>query len=382
MNAYHKQSLRSPYMAQLDSLRSFAVLAVLIHHFCPSDFFLNSYFNVGPQAVRFFFVLSGFLITGILLRCKSSIEFSDKNFWSIIKRFYIRRVLRLLPAYYLTIFLSWLAAHETFKQSVLWHLFHLSNFYYSFINEFDTISSHFWALSVEEQFYLFWPFLILLCPLKHLPKVLICGLPVAFIFRFSLILLGWDNSIREYILPLGSLDSFILGGLLAFCREYRSHLPPFMKQPIVGFVKTFLVLLCGTFIFLKNDIYTVFWAYDSGVITTPALTAISPLIQAILFTIIIHQGSKGIGGILGKILSFEPLIYLGRISYGVYLYHLLTAHLIGRLWAHFNWPYDDQVWYFSVIYFLVCSLSSIGAASLSWRYFEKPIVVLKRHFSY
>lgn len=116
----------SNYMIQLDSLRAIAVFGVLVHHFLPEDFILNSRFHWGPLGVRFFFVLSGFLITGILLRCKDLVDSEDQSVRFTLKRFFIRRSLRLAPAYYLFLLLVAIFAFNSIKDGLPWHLIYAS----------------------------------------------------------------------------------------------------------------------------------------------------------------------------------------------------------------------------------------------------------------
>ena len=111
------------YMPQLDALRALAVLAVMVHHFLPVDRYIpTDYITLGFLAVRLFFVLSGFLITGILLNYRS-----DER-GNALRRFYLRRVLRIFPIYYLTLFIALALQVRSIQQGAFWHLTYLSNY--------------------------------------------------------------------------------------------------------------------------------------------------------------------------------------------------------------------------------------------------------------
>jgi peptidoglycan/LPS O-acetylase OafA/YrhL len=130
----------------------------MVHHFLPVDHYIpTDYLTLGLLAVRLFFVLSGFLITGILLGYRRD---EPKT---ALKRFYSRRILRIFPIYYLTLFVALALQVRPIQQGAIWHLTYTSNFIAPFHPEWMGPASHFWTLAVEEQFYLVWPCIMLLC---------------------------------------------------------------------------------------------------------------------------------------------------------------------------------------------------------------------------
>ncbi|MBK8553825.1 MAG: acyltransferase [Ignavibacteria bacterium] len=149
------------YMPQLDSLRTFAVFSVLIGHWF-AEFEKFSNFPFGMFGVTLFFVLSGFLITQILISGRIDTEEIFKKKIHSIKQFYIRRTLRIFPIYYITIFICLLFNVQDIRDKFFWFLFYASNIYFYNINDWAGSLSHLWTLAVEEQFYLLWPFIILL----------------------------------------------------------------------------------------------------------------------------------------------------------------------------------------------------------------------------
>lgn len=125
-----QQVRNNHYMTQLDSLRAIAVVGVLVHHYHPESFLAQ--LSIGPLGVRLFFVLSGFLITFLLLKQKEKIQNSTpKNIQPILKSFFLRQFIRLMPAYYLTVLISYVL-FRSIESSPLWHLTYLSDIYFSF----------------------------------------------------------------------------------------------------------------------------------------------------------------------------------------------------------------------------------------------------------
>ncbi len=159
------------HLDQLDTLRAFAVTAVLIRHFWPE---LQPGLDLGARGVHLFFVLSGFLITGILLRSRALVEDSGRGTGLAIRRFYIRRFLRIFPIYYLVLAVTWALGFPDVRSGIVWHLAYGSNILFAIENQWPPTTAHLWSLSVEEQFYLIWPLLMLLVPRRHLRTVIAC----------------------------------------------------------------------------------------------------------------------------------------------------------------------------------------------------------------
>src|SRR5258707_12985436 len=132
----------------------------------------------------FIFVLSGYLITGILLRCRRSIEAGQSDVATALRRFYIRRFLRIFPPYYALLALMFMANFPGVRNTLWWHAGYASNFLFALQGSWTPwVTSHFWSLAVEEQFYVVWPFLILLVPRSRLVAVVISSTVSSPLFR-------------------------------------------------------------------------------------------------------------------------------------------------------------------------------------------------------
>jgi peptidoglycan/LPS O-acetylase OafA/YrhL len=354
------QNDKSNYMIQLDALRAIAVLGVLVYHFLPQDFILNSRFQWGPLGVKFFFVLSGFLITRILLRCKDLVEVENQSVLFTLKSFFARRILRLAPAYYLYLLVITILASNSIKDSLLWHLTYTSNFYFSKHGWVD-YTSHFWSLSVEEQFYVFWALLIILLPRRYLLVAIISTIFIAPLFRSIFVGLGLTNGISESILTFACFDSLGLGALLAFFSYYRSrHTKAF----------TSVCFWIGLPLFIALNFIVPIYSRKSIILGSTA--------ASMFFVWLINRAAQGFKGLPGDILSFQPLVYLGKISYGIYLYHLLSSEILYRLFTYSGLAYPKSVW----LEFVLQTLLTVITASLSWHFFESPINALKKNFDY
>ena len=356
------QSTEPRYMLQLDGLRALAVFSVLVQHCLPQEFFLNSILHWGSFGVKLFFVLSGFLITGILLQCRDKIALANQDAVFTIGRFYIRRFLRIFPIYYLTIAITALVAFESVKDSAFWHLTYTSNIYFS-SGDWDAVLSHFWTLAVEEQFYLIWPWVMLFVPKKHLLKAIIITISIGPLFRFLCIQFGLDNGVREYILTFACLDSLGMGALLAFYTYNQEF-----KQT-KRLLCSFGFWVCGPLLVALNIIYL------------PSLTSIVVVLEntitSVFFVWLIDRAAQGFSGVMGTILELRPLVYLGKISYGIYIYHLLVAYILSARFHYIDLGYQTVF-----IKFVINTVATLIVAMLSWHFIEKPINDKKKYFGY
>lgn len=363
---------RSPgYMVQLDSLRALALFGVMIEHFLPESIygsFLSSWKPAFPlewgSGVTLFFVLSGFLITGILLRCRN-ISPTKQSIGFTIQRFYIRRFLRIFPIYYLTLAVA-VIIFEKVRSDFFWHLTYTTNVMV-FVQGFDEYATHFWTLAIEEQFYLVWPLVIFLLPEKQLLKAIFITITLSPLFRF----IGYYglglSPIQIGVLPLASLDALGLGALLAF---YTHNYDQF-KYAKRNLCKFGLWVCLPLLIFFTMVSFT----FQGTILLN---TLIKPTILAIFFVWLVNGAAKGFSGFSGRVLELKPLVFIGKISYGIYIYHNFMNPIYGILSWHLNLPDSIPLW----LVVILKVMASFAIAIPSWFLIEKPINNLKKHFDY
>lgn len=346
------------YMPQLDALRALAVLAVMVHHFLPVDRYIpTGYVTLGFLAVRLFFVLSGFLITGILLKYRSD----DRG--NALRRFYVRRVLRIFPIYYLTLFIALALQVRPIQQGAFWHLTYLSNYVAPFHPEWMGPASHFWTLAVEEQFYFVWPFILLFMPRKHLAKTIVGTIALAVLFR-AFVLFVLSTSIEAAgVFTFATLDSLGGGALLAlfhYDERLRTRLPSLMKW--------FLIAGAGIL-----TLTTLLYIYNIGFRILHSLLCLG---ISFLFVVLIEKTARGFTGKAKTLLEAPAVLYIGKISYGLYVYHnFMLAIVLYYLLKRTAVPDYRLV-------AVLATVSTFAAAIVSWHLIERPLAQLKNRFSF
>ncbi|MBY0476806.1 MAG: acyltransferase [Chitinophagaceae bacterium] len=349
------------YFFQLDFLRAIAVLLVIVSHWYSKDFFLNRYTENDTLGVTMFFVLSGFLITGILLKSKNALG-KSQSLGGILKVFYVRRALRIFPVYYLLLLLLVTLGIDETRDTFWWHFFYGSNFLFWIKGHFVGLLSPFWSLSVEEQFYLIWPFVILLAGQKKLPYLFCLIAASSVLFRFFI---ATDVTQIGRILMPGSLDSFCVGGLIAFGRLYQ----PKWYACIQKNKGSLLFLAVIMLVFVNTHFFNS--------ISIKFSVAIYYLILSIAFAILTDRLASGINSKPFVLVLNNPVfLFLGKISYGLYLFHSFIPKVYGLPIPKFLTPfsfYIAEITRFSIL---------ILIASISWYFFEKPILKFKKYFFY
>lgn len=342
-------------MPQFDGLRAYAVGLVFVHHWARWGTL-----PWGQYGVDLFFVLSGFLITGILLRARES---RGSHRFQAMRLFYIRRYLRITPVYYATLALTVLAGGVVVRQTLLWHIFYLSNFLLTLRGgaALGTVS-HLWSLAVEEQFYLIWPWLILFMPLRYLKGALITIVVAAPVFRF---VAGSFHSAIASALPLAYCDTLGMGSYLAYL-SWNAHDKyadaPVPTKLLAGLGATGLAAFVST-----------------KVIGLDSLTFLDDTMMALCLGWVILKASSGFTGIVGYALGNPAIRYLGRISYAMYLFHTFMPAITNKLIPHL--PRAAGIAQSMSFKFLLDLLLTIALASFSWYLLEKPVNRFRQHFA-
>jgi peptidoglycan/LPS O-acetylase OafA/YrhL len=353
---------RSPrgFMPQLDGLRAFAVAGVLVHHLLRDDILLTTPFGVtlGLLGVRLFFVLSGFLITGILLKGRDAIDGGSAHLPHVLRQFYLRRTLRIFPLYYLVLALALMFGDTEVREQLPWLATYTYNFWISAVGFFPKAFSHFWSLCVEEQFYLLWPWMILLAPRRWLVPLTLAMIAIAPAFRA----VAWELELREvafYALTPSSFDALGIGALLAIVSRDRGDGiggEPWLRNAALASAVLAIVLP----------------------IVSEHLRAIyGETLVALVFAWLVARASTGFGGVVRHVLEAKPILYLGRISYGIYVYHLLIPEVFGPVLKALGADLAPK----GPAEFLIYSSLTVAVASASWFAIERPINRLKHRLA-
>lgn len=346
-----------PHMPELDAVRAFAALGVIASHYLPYRIALE-----GGRGVTLFFVLSGFLITGILLQCRRYVEQEGQPRLLTLRQFYIRRFLRIFPLYYFVLAALWLIHDPGVRGGAPWHLSYLTNFLIVRRGGIfpDWSVAHFWSLAVEEQFYLVWPWLVLFVPRRALVWVVCALVCVAPMFR----LVGGLLRISPYILyplPFFWLDALGLGALLAIASDPSFELLWILKVVWIAALPVGVVAIAGgiwlaqihRFPTIENTIY-----YSGYAVAGAWLVA---------------WAARGFKGIAGRVMTFRPLLWIGVVSYGIYVYHIIVVTYWDKLYAG-HWGAVGRA--------LASAAITFAVAALSFYLYEHPINQLKRYFHY
>ncbi len=363
----NKEVTSKLFYPALEGFRGVAVVMVLISHFiiihyAPKLIFLN----LGYIGVNFFFVLSGFLITESLLL---AIYGNEK---SILSNFYMRRTLRIFPIYYLSIgVLFFTLKSEAFNQVLPWALSYTYNIGRLWFGADSIYLSHFWSLCVEEQFYLLWPLLLILVHRRQHIYVFLSAILLSIMIKSIYVSMALPNA-GDFILAFtgSSIDALALGGFLAYVKlVHPGHLQKFLKSSWIP-----LVLL------------GVFWSilYMAASPTPLFYSVLGRLWTGGIAFFVIGWGAVGNQNTITKLLSGSLIRFIGRISYGLYVYHWIIYMLLHNqfdlYWMslrHYLGFLAYHKWMFSFLFFSFLSLL-ISAISFYW--IERPLLSLKKRF--
>jgi peptidoglycan/LPS O-acetylase OafA/YrhL len=357
------------YIKGLDTLRAFAVFFVIITHWGPHTihsskaltFFLTRVLPDGLFGVDLFFVLSGFLITSILLKAKS--EASYENRFGIIKAFYIRRSLRIFPIYFLLIFILYLLNNQDVQEHLPYFLTYTSNFFV-FKTQVWAGFSHTWSLAVEEQFYLVWPWVIIFSPPKYLVGICLSCFALGFL---SCVILEHVYGSFFYVLPLPCITAFAVGALYA-CSQSN---PEMNKKTC----RIFLVLLPVAIVLF------LLYQFDHKYSIMRAGNAV------IAINAIIYVVKEKYNVFTAFILNNRLFTSIGKVSYGIYLYHYVVPGIYYNLVDHINKSTNFSPHTYKLLKnppssYLINLAIVLLVSYVSYYFFELKIIKLKTKFAY
>jgi peptidoglycan/LPS O-acetylase OafA/YrhL len=335
---------------QLDAVRGLAILVVMFHNISPKYplFHLDKLFSDGWMGVDLFFVLSGLLITSILLDTKQSAGY--------FKNFYVRRCLRIWPLYYSLLFFMFVVVrflnaseyHVVVQTSSPWWAFPL--FLQNFLLPISTNAAGplgvTWSLAIEEQFYLVWPLLVRFCSFVQLRRLALAELCVSPALRYYLSL----HHVELYTNIFCRLDGLMAGALLALLvRSENFTASKLLKRAWL------LLLITAPLAFLTEAFHERWITFSFTALASAAFIYVS-----------VFSERKW----LQTVMTNRFLVYTGTISYGLYLLHKIPFGMVQVLHLdrhpHLTLP--------------IILAASYVLAALSWNLLEKPFLRLKRFF--
>jgi peptidoglycan/LPS O-acetylase OafA/YrhL len=354
------------YYKQLDSLRFFSVLAVMIGHWISWDtenYFVKT-FHWG-NGVMFFFVLSGFLITEILYNQKTEIESGNETFFQSIKKFYVRRTLRIFPIYYLLIFFLFYINYKNTRETFPYLVTYTSNILQAKTNAYVGDFNHFWSLAVEEQFYITWPFFILLTPKKHTLKFILATIFLSFVSRSIYIQMAPDRWMAAGYLTNNVMFALGIGALLAYIKGNKKEVFNKISESMWLGPMVFIVYVLSFYkIAHKNYFPSINFLFDEVLFC---------LFSALVIARAVGNNYKYF---CKFVLENKNFTHLGQISYGLYLFHLFAIPtywdwIAPKLGLHTD--KKETAW---MLYFLFTWLT----AEISYIIIEQPFNYLKKYF--
>lgn len=339
---------------QLDGLRAVAMIAIAWDHWTH-----DVWKKVFPYEVFLFLflVLTGYLITGSLLRERDRGEASGRR-WKLksLKTYQIRRGLRILAPYYAALLFAWIVRAPDVWPGLPWYVFHVSNIRMAVDGIWPPGTAHFWSLAMQQQFYLLWPFVIWFIPKRLLLPVILVVIFIAPISRW------YEPLVYPYItwpdkMLWEAFDYFGMGALFALA-VHRGMSLENRPLKIMG-VLSFAVFL---YLFIAHERQ---WP-------TFYLRSLQQTFLSISLCAMIAAASVGFGGWPKVLLEHPFLQRVGMLSYGVYLFHNLAPLATGKIMPFFwNGSFDDGPG-------LLLRIAAYGGVTwlltlASWRWIEKPL---------
>jgi len=342
------------YFSGIDGLRFVAISLVLLEHFPP---WIGKYFSAGYYGVDLFFTISGFLITRILCRSK------EESFLKAYGIFMGRRTLRIFPVYYFAIAVLYILQYPVIHEYLIYFITYTYNYAWVYYKIPISDVHHFWSLCVEEQFYLFWPLIVL--GLRKKQQALL-------VFIVAIVLVGFLQTTIDILPSLspynsaGILTRMASLGLGAFGAVYamKYKLPEKIFRSIfLECIVLLVVLPVSLFFFFK----------------------LKPVVLGVVSLYLVLKAaffSFRITGI-NKFLKHRYVLYMASISYGIYVYHVpiqyyMNEYVFSPVWNKIDFSFYPKLefhpWIFKAPLYLAVT---IGFAALSMRFLERPLLKMK-----
>jgi peptidoglycan/LPS O-acetylase OafA/YrhL len=342
-----------PRVPELDALRGIACLVILVYHFQPRAM------PFGWASVDMFFVLSGYLITGIILKYRGSAGF--------LLNFYARRGLRIWPIYYLVVLtiaaIGPFLPQPTNPAGLPYYLTYTQNiqlYWSGRVPEFSPYLAHLWTLAIEEQFYILWPALLCLVGVRRVVPLALLVVAASVAARAQ----GFDSW-----LLLARSDGFALGGILAAILAK----PSITQTRVFRLTLLFRLLLAVSLAYLavvvlRGELPTFGRPPKGAALSVLGLNA---LFFSIVGLVVLNAGNPRLNWLRNR-----RLCRIGTISYGLYMYHFVVLMLVSDI-ARALGRRGKPFWMDVLMMILTFVL-----ARLSWRFIEQPLLNLKDRFAY
>lgn len=371
------------FFPNLDGLRTLAFLFVFyLHGFSLSleqlaisnDFLNRLVFKVatGSSGVSIFFVLSGFLITYLLLK-----EVNERGTLNV-GFFYVRRVLRIWPLYFVSVIFAFiiypyiktlLGIHQEPAARPLYYFTFLSNFDAIYVHKFfpgqsNPVEAITWSVAIEEQFYIVWPLLFFFIPKKYYKFIFIGAILVSMTFRF----LHKNENWTLYFHSLSVTLDLAMGGLAAYYSIYSKKFLQFFKSLsrsviVAVYIIGFVWLLYQDKI-LGPNLYPVFYR---------------PINTAFFAFVILEQNFSS--NSFYKFSKFRLMTFWGKYTYGLYLLHVIALLACDIIFRKVFPNYGEQ-FFLSLLMGIIALLLSMGISYVSYEFFEKRFLKLKDKFKF
>jgi peptidoglycan/LPS O-acetylase OafA/YrhL len=358
------------YRPELDGLRFFAFLAVYVHHTATfgtqgthhnlPDWLGNALGSIGESGafgVDFFFVLSAYLVTELLLRERDLRGAVD------VRAFYVRRMLRIWPLYFVYLLVARALAYVVPGERLPWlhvlaYALFSGNWAYT-LAPVPTVAGPLWSVSVEEQFYILWPLAMRRAPLRRMAVIAVGIVAVGIAIRIALGIHGLNDPWVQKN-SFARIDGLAAGILLAVALHGRSapQIAPWVRWCMLAGAVATLVAIGHSFNLIHGP--PLVWRMALGWPLAAAASAV--ILVAVL----------GDSGPIGWLLRLGPVVYLGRISYGLYIWHQVGLLAVAQYFPHHTAASKDWIGHF-----VVGLPVTVALAALSYRFVEQPFLRLK-----